>query len=121
MEGLTLAAVNHLPSACVFVMDLSGTCGAQSAPQLQLAVRAVPRGGLRERDPSSPRPRRAREPRGRCPELERRNLWTCRFATRSDPSSPTGRGSTCAQRRTCRWRRASLPSRCARRLTRLAV
>ena len=51
MEGLTLAAVNHLPSACVFVMDLSGTCGAQSAPELQLAVRAAARRvcGRRER------------------------------------------------------------------------
>ena len=39
MEGLTLAAVRHLPSAVVFVMDLSGTCGEQSAPELQLAVR----------------------------------------------------------------------------------
>ena len=39
MEGLTLAAVEHLPSAVVFVMDLSGTCGALSAPLLQLAVR----------------------------------------------------------------------------------
>ena len=39
MEGLTLAAVEHLPSAVVFVMDLSGTSGAQSAPLLQLAVR----------------------------------------------------------------------------------
>lgn len=42
MEGLTLAAVKHLPSAVVFVMDLSGTCGAQSAPHLQLAVGAAP-------------------------------------------------------------------------------
>ena len=40
MEGLTLAAVEHLPSAVVFVMDLSGTCGQQSAPALQLAVRS---------------------------------------------------------------------------------
>ncbi|KAL1521881.1 hypothetical protein AB1Y20_021532 [Prymnesium parvum] len=39
MEGLTLAAVKFLPSAVVFVMDLSGTCGSQSAPELQLAVR----------------------------------------------------------------------------------
>ena len=39
MEGLTLAAVEHLPSAVVFVMDLSGTSGAQSAPLLQLRVR----------------------------------------------------------------------------------
>ena len=39
MEGLTLAAVEHLPSAVVFVMDLSGTSGAQSAPLLQLGVR----------------------------------------------------------------------------------
>lgn len=39
MEGLTLAAVEHLPSAVVFVMDLSGSCGQQSAPLLQLAVR----------------------------------------------------------------------------------
>lgn len=39
MEGLTLAAVEHLPSAVVYVMDLSGTCGKQSAPALQLAVR----------------------------------------------------------------------------------
>jgi nucleolar GTP-binding protein len=39
MEGLTLAAVEHLPSAVVFVMDLSGTCGPQSAPLLQLGVR----------------------------------------------------------------------------------
>lgn len=36
MEGLTLASVAHLPSAVVFVMDLSGTCGDQSAPLLQL-------------------------------------------------------------------------------------
>ena len=40
MEGLTLAAVQHLPSAVVFVMDLSGTCGAQSDPKLQLQVLA---------------------------------------------------------------------------------
>ncbi len=39
MEGLTLAAVEHLPSAVVYVMDLSGTSGAQSAPLLQLSVR----------------------------------------------------------------------------------
>jgi len=39
MEGLTLAAVQLLPSAVVFVMDLSGTCGEQSAPRLQLMVR----------------------------------------------------------------------------------
>ena len=39
MEGLTLAAVEYLPSAVVFVMDLSGTCGPLSAPLLQLAVR----------------------------------------------------------------------------------
>lgn len=39
MEGLTLAAVQLLPSAVVFVMDLSGTCGEQSAPRLQLKVR----------------------------------------------------------------------------------
>ena len=41
MEGLTLAAVEHLPSAVVYVMDLSGTCGPQSAPLLQLGVRDV--------------------------------------------------------------------------------
>ena len=39
MEGLTLAAVEHLPSAVVYVMDLSGTSGAQSSPMQQLAVR----------------------------------------------------------------------------------
>lgn len=39
MEGLTLAAVEHLPSAVVYVMDLSGTSGALSAPLLQLRVR----------------------------------------------------------------------------------
>ena len=39
MEGLTLAAVEHLPSAVVYVMDLSGTSGPQSAPRLQLRVR----------------------------------------------------------------------------------
>lgn len=39
MEGLTLASVEYLPSAVVFVMDLSGTCGKQSAPLLQLQVR----------------------------------------------------------------------------------
>ena len=39
MEGLTLAAVEHLPSAVVFVMDLSGTSGKLSAPLLQLGVR----------------------------------------------------------------------------------
>lgn len=39
MEGLTLAAVEHLPSAVVYVMDLSGTSGKQSAPLLQLGVR----------------------------------------------------------------------------------
>mmetsp|Transcript_80879 Transcript_80879/g.242233 ORF Transcript_80879/g.242233 Transcript_80879/m.242233 type:complete len:149 (+) Transcript_80879:1014-1460(+) len=49
MEGLTLAAVDHLPSAVVFVMDLSGTCGAQSAPELQLAVREQVRGEFPDR------------------------------------------------------------------------
>jgi len=44
MEGLTLCAVKHLPSAVVFVMDLSGTCGAQSDPKLQLRVREQIRG-----------------------------------------------------------------------------
>lgn len=39
MEGLTLTSVKHLPSRIVFVMDLSGTCGAQSSPKLQLRVR----------------------------------------------------------------------------------
>ncbi len=39
MEGLTLAAVDHLPSAVVFVFDLSGTSGQQSAPLLQLQAR----------------------------------------------------------------------------------
>ena len=39
MEGLTLAAVEHLPSAVVFVMDLSGTSGKLSAPLDQLEVR----------------------------------------------------------------------------------
>lgn len=39
MEGLTLASVQLLPSAIIFVLDLSGTCGAQSSPELQLAVR----------------------------------------------------------------------------------
>jgi len=39
MEGLTLASVELLPSAIVFVCDLSGTCGAQSSPRLQLEVR----------------------------------------------------------------------------------
>ena len=39
MEGLTLAAVEHLPSAVVFVMDLSGTSGKLSAPLLQRGAR----------------------------------------------------------------------------------
>lgn len=39
MEGLTLASVNLLPSVIIFVMDLSGTSGPQSAPRLQLRVR----------------------------------------------------------------------------------
>ena len=42
MEGLTLAAVEHLPSAVVYVMDLSGTCGTQSAPELQLQASTDP-------------------------------------------------------------------------------
>ena len=50
MEGLTLAAVEHLPSAVVYVMDLSGTSGAQSAPLLQLRVREQ----VRERYPGRP-------------------------------------------------------------------
>jgi nucleolar GTP-binding protein len=50
MEGLTLAAVEHLPSAVVFVMDLSGTSGPQSAPLLQLSVREV----VRARYPDRP-------------------------------------------------------------------
>ena len=50
MEGLTLAAVEHLPSAVVFVMDLSGTCGPQSAPLLQLDVRDT----VRARYPDRP-------------------------------------------------------------------
>ena len=50
MEGLTLAAVEHLPSAVVFVMDLSGTCGPQSAPLLQLEVRET----VRARYPDRP-------------------------------------------------------------------
>jgi nucleolar GTP-binding protein len=39
MEGLTLASVELLPSVVVFVMDLSGMSGPQSAPHLQLRVR----------------------------------------------------------------------------------
>ena len=50
MEGLTLAAVEHLPSAVVFVMDLSGTSGEQSAPLLQLGVRDL----IRQRYPDRP-------------------------------------------------------------------
>ena len=50
MEGLTLAAVEHLPSAVVFVMDLSGSCGQQSAPLLQLTVRDT----IRARYPDRP-------------------------------------------------------------------
>ena len=50
MEGLTLAAVEHLPSAVVFVMDLSGTCGKLSAPLLQLSVRDM----VRARYPDRP-------------------------------------------------------------------
>ena len=50
MEGLTLAAVEHLPSAVVYVMDLSGSCGPLSAPLLQLAVREQ----IRERYPGRP-------------------------------------------------------------------
>lgn len=50
MEGLTLAAVEHLPSAVVYVMDLSGTSGAQSAPLLQLSVRET----IRARYPGRP-------------------------------------------------------------------
>jgi nucleolar GTP-binding protein len=50
MEGLTLAAVEHLPSAVVCVMDLSGTCGPLSAPLLQLSVRKQ----IRERYPDRP-------------------------------------------------------------------
>ena len=50
MEGLTLAAVEHLPSAVVFVMDLSGSCGAQSAPLLQLRCREQ----IRARHPNRP-------------------------------------------------------------------
>lgn len=49
MEGLTLAAVELLPSAVVFVMDLSGTCGQQSAPLLQLGVRDLVRARYPER------------------------------------------------------------------------
>ena len=49
MEGLTLAAVEHLPSAVVFVMDLSGTCGKQSAPLLQLSVRDTVRARYADR------------------------------------------------------------------------
>jgi nucleolar GTP-binding protein len=49
MEGLTLAAVEHLPSAVVFVMDLSGSCGAQSAPLLQLRCREQIRAAHPER------------------------------------------------------------------------
>ena len=53
MEGLTLAAVEHLPSAVVFVMDLSGTCGKQSAPLLQLQTRELvrERNGPKRLDP----------------------------------------------------------------------
>lgn len=49
MEGLTLAAVELLPSAIVFVMDLSGTCGEQSAARLQLKVREQIRAAFPER------------------------------------------------------------------------
>jgi len=49
MEGLTLAAVELLPSAVVFVMDLSGTCGAQSAGRLQLQVREQIRAAFPDR------------------------------------------------------------------------
>jgi len=49
MEGLTLAAVELLPSAVVFVMDLSGTSGAQSSPNAQLAVREQVRAQFADR------------------------------------------------------------------------
>ena len=50
MEGLTLAAVELLPAAVIFVMDLSGTCGDQSSPRFQLEVRKQ----IREQFPERP-------------------------------------------------------------------
>ena len=51
MEGLTLAAMLHLPSAVVFVTDLSGHASDTKSPvRDQLAVRAR----LRARFPKRP-------------------------------------------------------------------
>jgi len=51
MEELTMATMNHLPSAVVFVVDLSGHAGdAKSSPEDQLRVR----NDLRARFPKRP-------------------------------------------------------------------
>lgn len=59
MEALTLASMQHLPTAVVFVMDLSGYSGLQSSLENQVQLhesycrRLVPwsggRGGLSDR------------------------------------------------------------------------
>jgi nucleolar GTP-binding protein len=50
MEALTLASMQHLPTAVVFVMDLSGMSGEQSSVDKQIAVRNE----LRKRFPVRP-------------------------------------------------------------------
>jgi nucleolar GTP-binding protein len=38
MEQLTLASMQHLPTAVMFVMDLSGQCGEQSSLKKQVRL-----------------------------------------------------------------------------------
>eukprot|EP00640_Fibrocapsa_japonica_P003902 CAMPEP_0113935228 /NCGR_PEP_ID=MMETSP1339-20121228/2413_1 /TAXON_ID=94617 /ORGANISM="Fibrocapsa japonica" /LENGTH=367 /DNA_ID=CAMNT_0000937299 /DNA_START=278 /DNA_END=1381 /DNA_ORIENTATION=+ /assembly_acc=CAM_ASM_000762 len=50
MEALTLASMQHLPTAVIFVMDMSGLSGEQSSFEAQVAVREE----LRSRFPKRP-------------------------------------------------------------------
>lgn len=50
MESLTLASMQHLPTAVLFVMDLSGESGEQSSVEKQMEVRTE----LRRRFPRRP-------------------------------------------------------------------
>lgn len=41
MEALTLASMQHLPTAVVFVMDLSGLSGSQSSLEKQVCKESI--------------------------------------------------------------------------------
>ena len=85
MEGLTLASVNLLPSVIIFVMDLSGTSGPQSAPRLQLRVREDLKAQFPHRPCSTcaPRPTCRSRRASRCRRARSRCLCTRGGGSRS--------------------------------------